>query len=150
MPEEVNYIYEGGDYGFPKYFGIPAPNSGTEPPLVTLPDHAAPMGIVIYNGDKLPAKYIGRLIVSMWLRNEVVSIPDPYKLMRSTTSVSCVPLSAGCKGHRLSSIRRMVACIFRVFRATPFITSAIRKAMPIEAGDTACVPCSSRYAYLIN
>jgi glucose/arabinose dehydrogenase len=75
VPEEVNYIYEGGDYGFPNYFGIPAPNSGTEPPMVTLPDHAAPTGIVIYNGDKLPAKYVGRLIVSMWLRNEIVSIP---------------------------------------------------------------------------
>lgn len=75
VPEEVNYIYEGGDYGFPNYFGIPAPNSGTEPPMVMLPDHAAPTGIVIYKGDKLPAKYVGRLIVSMWLRNEVVSIP---------------------------------------------------------------------------
>ena len=75
VPEEVNYIYEGGDYGFPNYFGIPPQDSGTEPPLATLPDHSAPTGIEIYKGDKLPAKYVGRLIVTMWLRNEVVSIP---------------------------------------------------------------------------
>ncbi|MEP6986542.1 MAG: PQQ-dependent sugar dehydrogenase [Chloroflexota bacterium] len=74
VPEEVNYIYEGGDYGFPKYFGIPPQDSGTEPPIVTLPDHGAPTGIELYKGDKLPAKYVGRLIVSMWLRNEVYSI----------------------------------------------------------------------------
>ena len=74
VPEEVNYIYEGGDYGFPKYFGIPPQDSGTEPPMVTLPDHSAPTGIELYKGDKLPAKYVGRLIVSMWLRNEVDSI----------------------------------------------------------------------------
>jgi len=74
VPEEVNYITEGGDYGFPNYFGIPAQDSGTIPPVVTLPDHSAPTGIEIYKGDKLPAKYVGRLIVSMWLRNEVVSV----------------------------------------------------------------------------
>lgn len=74
VPEEVNYIVEGGDYGFPNYFGIPPQDSGTIPPIVTLPDHSAPTGIEIYKGDKLPAKYVGRLIVSMWLRNEVVSV----------------------------------------------------------------------------
>ncbi len=74
VPEEVNYIYEGGDFGFPHYFGIPPQDSGTEPPVVTLPDHAAPTGIELYKGDKLPVKYIGRLIVTMWLRNEVNSI----------------------------------------------------------------------------
>ncbi len=74
VPEEVNYITEGGDYGFPNSFGIPPQDSGTIPPMVTLPDHSAPTGIELYKGDKLPAKYNGRLIVSMWLRNEVVSI----------------------------------------------------------------------------
>ncbi len=74
VPEEVNYIYEGGDFGFPNYFGIPAQDSGTEPPVVELPDHSAPTGIEMYTGDKLPAKYVGRLIVTMWLRNEVYSI----------------------------------------------------------------------------
>jgi putative membrane-bound dehydrogenase-like protein len=74
VPEEVNFIYEGGDYGFPNYFGVPPQDSNTEPPMVTLPDHSAPTGIELYTGDKLPAKYNGRLIVSMWLRNEVVSV----------------------------------------------------------------------------
>ncbi|MCA0457783.1 MAG: PQQ-dependent sugar dehydrogenase [Chloroflexi bacterium] len=74
VPEEVNYIIEGGDYGFPNYFGLPPEDSGTLPPVVTLPDHSAPTGIELYQGDKLPERYVGRLIVTMWLRNEVVSI----------------------------------------------------------------------------
>ncbi|MEZ4668825.1 MAG: PQQ-dependent sugar dehydrogenase [Anaerolineae bacterium] len=35
VPEEVNYITEGGDYGFPSYFGVPPQDSGTIPPMYT-------------------------------------------------------------------------------------------------------------------
>lgn len=74
VPEEVNYIVEGKDYGFPNYFGIPPQDSGTMPPLVTFPDHSAPTGIVIYEGDKFPEKYKGQLFVSLWVRGEIYSI----------------------------------------------------------------------------
>ncbi len=97
VPEEVNYIYEGGDYGFPHYFGLPPQESGTVPPLLTLPDHSAPTGIELYNGDKLPQKYLGRLIVSMWLRNEVVSI-TLYKIDDQHYTGSMRPFISGLLG----------------------------------------------------
>lgn len=74
VPEEVNYIVEGKDYGFPTYFGIPPQDSGTQPPMVTFPDHSAPAGIVLYEGDKFPAKYKGQLFVSLWARGEIYSV----------------------------------------------------------------------------
>lgn len=74
VPEEVNYIVEGKDYGFPNYFGIPSQDSGTMPPLVTFPDHSAPTGIVIYEGDMFPEKYKGQLFVALWARGEIYSI----------------------------------------------------------------------------
>lgn len=74
VPEEVNYIVEGKDYGFPEYFGIPPQDSGTMPPVVTFPDHSAPTGIVIYEGDILPEKYRGQLFVALWARGEIYSI----------------------------------------------------------------------------
>ena len=97
VPEEINYIVEGGDYGFPNYYGLPPEDSGTLPPVVTLPDHAAPTGIELYQGDKLPDRYKGRLIVTMWLRNEVVSI-TLYKLNDTQYTGSVRPLIEGLIG----------------------------------------------------
>lgn len=74
VPEELNYITEGGDYGFPDYFGIPAQDSATIPPMYTFYEHSAPSGIEIYTGDTFPAKYKNRLFVSLWLRNEIYEL----------------------------------------------------------------------------
>jgi len=74
VPEEVNYILEGKDYGFPNYYGMPPEDSGTMPPVVTFPEHAAPTGIVIYEGDKFPARFKGQLFVSLWARGEIYRV----------------------------------------------------------------------------
>ncbi|MEO8606879.1 MAG: PQQ-dependent sugar dehydrogenase [Chloroflexota bacterium] len=74
VPEEVNYIIEGKDYGFPNYFGIPPEDSGTMPPIVTFPEHSAPSGIVLYDGDELPARFKGQLFVSLWARGEIYRV----------------------------------------------------------------------------
>ncbi len=74
VPEELNHIREGRDYGFPDYFGIPPQDSGTQPPVVTFPEHSAPAGLVRYTGDKLPAQYHGQLFVSLWARGEIHSV----------------------------------------------------------------------------
>lgn len=74
VPEEVNYIVEGGDYGFPRYFGLPPEDSGTLPPVITFPEHSAPTGIVFYEGDKFPALMKGQLFVSLWTRGEIYRI----------------------------------------------------------------------------
>src|SRR5262249_19182050 len=74
VPEEVDFVTKGGNYGFPDYFGIPAQDSGTIPPMVTFGEHMATTGIVIYNGDQLPAKYKGQLFVSFWSANQIYNV----------------------------------------------------------------------------
>jgi putative membrane-bound dehydrogenase-like protein len=74
VPEEVNFVTEGGDYGFPDSFGVPAADSTSIPPMVTFGEHMATTGIVIYNGDKLPAKYKGQLFVSFWSANQIYNV----------------------------------------------------------------------------
>jgi glucose/arabinose dehydrogenase len=74
VPEEINYIIEGKDYGFPTYFGMPPEDSGTMPPVVTFPEHSAPTGLVIYEGDKFPPRFKGQLFVSLWARGEIYRI----------------------------------------------------------------------------
>lgn len=71
VPEEINYLREGNDYGFPYYFGVPPQDSGTMPPMATLFEHSAPTGIVIYDGDALPPATKGQLFFSMWARGEI-------------------------------------------------------------------------------
>jgi putative membrane-bound dehydrogenase-like protein len=71
VPEEINYITEGNDYGFPDYYGIPPEDSGTMPPVVTFTDHSAPTGLVIYEGDRFPESYRGQLFVTLWTSGEI-------------------------------------------------------------------------------
>ncbi len=74
VPEEVNYVAEGRDYGFPNHFGVPPQNSGSDPPVVTFADHSAPTGLILYDGEALPKKYVGQLFVSLWIRGEIYTI----------------------------------------------------------------------------
>jgi disulfide bond formation protein DsbB len=74
VPEELNYVTQGNDYGFPNYFGIPPQDSGTMPPMVTFPDHGAPAGLALYQGSQLPAKFNGQLFISLFARNEIYSV----------------------------------------------------------------------------
>ncbi|MBL8046506.1 MAG: PQQ-dependent sugar dehydrogenase [Anaerolineales bacterium] len=74
VPEELNYVVEGGDYGFPNHFGVPPEDSGTLPPMETFPDHSAPTGLILYTGQRLPAKYNGQLLMALWARGEIYSV----------------------------------------------------------------------------
>jgi len=74
VPEELNYVTQGNDYGFPNYFGIPPQGSGAVPPMVTFPDHSAPAGLALYDGSQLPAKFNGQLFISLFARNEIYSV----------------------------------------------------------------------------
>ncbi|MBX3080913.1 MAG: PQQ-dependent sugar dehydrogenase [Anaerolineae bacterium] len=57
-PEELNFIQQGKDYGFPNTFGnMPYPNS--EPPLVELPTSSASSGITYYDAAMFPLAYHG-------------------------------------------------------------------------------------------
>lgn len=74
VPEEVNFILEGKDYGFPNYFGMPPEDSGTMPPVVTFPEHSAPTGLAIYDGDKFPERFKGQLFVALWAQGEIYRV----------------------------------------------------------------------------
>ncbi|MDF2628990.1 MAG: L-sorbosone dehydrogenase [Symbiobacteriaceae bacterium] len=91
-PEELNLIRDGGDYGWPvchggdiidPQFGKPGSCAGTEPPVLNMQAHSAPLGVQFYTGSMFPAAYQGRLFISFhgsWNRSEktgykVVSVP---------------------------------------------------------------------------
>lgn len=91
-PDEVNVVVEGGDYGFPHYYGANVPvneslpaDAPTDPvaPAVALPPHCAPLGFDFATGPEFPAAYRGDMFVALhgsWRREdptgfEVVRVP---------------------------------------------------------------------------
>lgn len=89
-PDEINLIRDGADYGWPYCYGnrVPDPQLGsagrcaiTQPPVVALQAHSAPLGLVFYAGTQFPAEYRGDLFVAFhgsWNR----TVPTGYKLVR--------------------------------------------------------------------
>jgi glucose/arabinose dehydrogenase len=63
--DELNHIVEGADYGFPRYFALPPPNSGTMPPVVLFPPHASADGLTFYQGDQFPHDYHDNAFVTL-------------------------------------------------------------------------------------
>jgi glucose/arabinose dehydrogenase len=64
--DEVNLVLPGRQYGYPEYFGLADPSTGTESPVALLPLRAGATGIVCHDGTGLPAEYAGNLFVTMW------------------------------------------------------------------------------------
>ena len=93
-PEEINFIQAGKDYGWPICYGnrihdtdfdknvyIRDPCQDTEPPVVEMQAHSAPLGLAFYYGDNFPEEYRGDLFVAFhgsWNRLE----PTGYKIVR--------------------------------------------------------------------
>lgn len=92
-PDEVNVVREGKDYGWPICYGkrihdtdfdknvyVRDPCEDSEPSLVDLQAHSAPLGLVFYYGDMFPEEYRGDLFVAYhgsWNRRE----PTGYKVV---------------------------------------------------------------------
>lgn len=72
--DELNYIVEGGHYGFPKEFGQPAVNSEYREPIVLFPPHASADGLTFYDGATFPAEYADNAFVALWIRGEIVRV----------------------------------------------------------------------------
>lgn len=88
-PDEINVIEKGKDYGWPYCYGSrirdpefsKADCSVTQPPLVELQAHSAPLGLSFYTGSRFPLEYSGDLFVAYhgsWNRKE----PTGYKVVR--------------------------------------------------------------------
>lgn len=66
-PEHLNIVRDGRWYGWPQCYLPGARNpefpsadcSAVEPPAITFPAHAAPLGLVFYTGTTFPAEYRG-------------------------------------------------------------------------------------------
>src|SRR5262249_17671646 len=58
-PEELDYVRQGRNYGFPTTFGIPGPGSDTEPPVTLLLTSSASAGLTYYSADQFPSAYHG-------------------------------------------------------------------------------------------
>jgi glucose/arabinose dehydrogenase len=65
-PDELNWIKQGGDYGFPNVFGQPPAGSPVIGPVLEFEDHAAVTGITFYNGKQFPQGYSGNAFVTEW------------------------------------------------------------------------------------
>lgn len=89
-PDEVNVVAQGRHYGWPHCYGDrvadpafdrPGFCSGTEPPVVKIQAHSAPLGLRFYTGIKFPEEYRGDLFVALhgsWNRR----VPTGYKVVR--------------------------------------------------------------------
>lgn len=90
-PDRVNILRQGGWYGWPDCYLPNTPNpeyadsvarcANAIGPAVTLPAHAAPLGLAFYTGTQFPAEYRGDLFVALhgsWDR----SVPVGYKVVR--------------------------------------------------------------------
>ena len=73
-PDELDVLRPGGDYGWPycfgqrvvdPAFGSPERCARTEPPMLELPAHAAPLGLTFYDGAQFPPAYRGDLFVAL-------------------------------------------------------------------------------------
>lgn len=88
-PEELNLIKEGGDYGWPycygdkvhdKDYGTAARCASTEPPVVMMQAHSAPLGISFGDGLGFPAEFKDALYIAFhgsWNRSKATG----YKLV---------------------------------------------------------------------
>ncbi|MBM2826078.1 MAG: Glucose/sorbosone dehydrogenase-like [Dehalococcoidia bacterium] len=68
-PDELNHIVDGGDYGYPKYAGVPPPDSSTKGPVALFQSYSSSDGIAFYYGDVFPPEYQGDLFVAQWGAN---------------------------------------------------------------------------------
>jgi len=72
--DELNHLVEGADYGFPKYFAFPPPDSNTMAPIAVFPPHASADGLIFYQGDQFPQEYYDNAFVSLWHLGEIYRI----------------------------------------------------------------------------
>lgn len=68
--DELNLVEQGGDYGYPYFFGIPPPWSDTRVPIVRFTPHAAPTGVKVYDATMFPEAYRGNIISALYWHGE--------------------------------------------------------------------------------
>jgi glucose/arabinose dehydrogenase len=65
-PDELNLVVQGGEYGYPKVFGMPPAGSPTKAPSALFGEHNSTNGLAIYTGQQFPQAYRGGIFVAEW------------------------------------------------------------------------------------
>ncbi len=68
VPEELNLLVEGADYGWPDCWGRGGGTNcqGTTAPVVELEPRSSADGLAFYTGGQFPAEYKNDLFIAMW------------------------------------------------------------------------------------
>ena len=68
VPEELNLIVEGGEYGWPDCWGAAGGTNcdGTIAPVVELEARSSADGMAFYTGEMFPPEYRNNLFIAMW------------------------------------------------------------------------------------
>ena len=74
VPDEFNYIVEGGNYGYPYFYGDPPKKNGTIGALVSFPGGSVPTGVSFYSGNTFPKSYADTAFLALWGRGEIANI----------------------------------------------------------------------------
>ncbi len=89
-PDGLYVVSDGLDYGWPRChngtivdpeFGTPLACAGIAAPVIDIPAHSAPLGLVFYTGTAFPREFRGDLFIAYhgsWNRN----VPTGYKVVR--------------------------------------------------------------------
>ena len=72
--DELNYIVEGGNYGFPYYFEEPPVGTDTVGPIEIFPDHSSADGLTFYVGEQFPAEYQQDVFIALWNNHQIVRV----------------------------------------------------------------------------
>lgn len=91
--DELNYIVEGGHYGYPYFFGEPPEEGSTRGPIVSFPPHSSPNGLSFYQAAQFPRPYYDNAFVALWSLGEVARVelaqsPGGEYLSRTSTFAS--------------------------------------------------------------
>ncbi len=68
VPEELNLLVEGGNYGWPDCWGNGKGSNceGTIPPIAEMDERSSANGLVFYTGSMFPAEYTNDLFIAQW------------------------------------------------------------------------------------
>jgi len=72
--DELNYIVEGGHYGYPYYYGDSAEPGTTRPPIASFPPHSSPNGAIFYNGGVFPEEFYDNMFIALWSTGEIYRV----------------------------------------------------------------------------
>jgi putative membrane-bound dehydrogenase-like protein len=74
VTDELNYIVEGGHYGYPYFFGDPPEAGSTRGPVATFPPHSSPNGLTFYSAAQFPQAYTDNMFIALWSTGEVYRV----------------------------------------------------------------------------